>query len=617
MNDEKILEALETSHPRRGTLQRLVLLIGLLATAPSAAAAQAAQACAAGAISEITFDRQKPFLPEATSQEASLGWLFRGMNSIHVPTKEQTIRWELLFREGDCFDAVLLQESERKLRSLPYIAEAQVRSDQLADGSHRVGVTTLDGWALTLALVLEVQAGDFQVTGFSATAKNLLGTGTAVGYFRSTFRERQRIGGLVRQPNLFGTRIDGTFHGGSTRTENYYSESLFLPFTGEVGANAFRQVAHGRDDYFAYSVEPSLGFTQALVRYEAEEYEGTFERRFGDQAGLRFLAGLGVSREVVRFPFGAAGVQIVQDNDFGQPLPAPSEVATELSPQIRDHATNRVNFTIGVRDLRFGTRLGLDALAAVQDIQLGTDLTLTVAPGFPLGDDNVSDVLTRFKGRTGLAAGDLYLVVDGDFQARHVFSDEDGGPLDWRDVLWELTGIGYWSFSETSTLLSRIQYTSGSKMDRPFQLTLGGREAVRSYNDDAYPAARRFLATLEQRIPFPGLSTSFADLGLAGFVDVGKMWAGNVPYGADSDWEAGVGVGLRIGLPAGGQNVLRMDFSLPMTGQREEKGVGFRLYTELFGLLDRRAWPTQTERSRWYGVDPDLTERPVNPLAGN
>jgi hypothetical protein len=570
-----------------------------------------------GTISEITFNGQKPFLPEATAEDASLGWLFRGMNAIHIPTKERTIRWELLFEEGDCLDPVLLQESERKLRSLPYIAEARVRSEQLADGSQRVSVTTLDGWALTVGVVLEVQSGGFQITGFSATAKNLLGTGTAIGYFRNTFRERQRIGGLARQPNLFGSRMDVTFHGGSTRTDKYYSESLFRPFTGEVGANAFRQVAHQRDDYFAYSVEPSLGFTQALVRYEAEEYEGTFQRRFGDQVGLRFLAGLGVSREIVRFPFGAEGVQIVTDNDFDEPTQAPSDVATEISPQTRDHATNRVNFTVGVRDARFGTRLGLDALSATQDIQLGTDLTVTVAPGIPLGDDNVSDVLTALKGSTGLTAGALYLVTDGSFQARHVSADEGGGPLGWRDILWELRGIGYWSFSENSTLLSRIKYTSGSRMDRPFQLTLGGREAVRSYNDDAFPGGQRFLAMLEQRIPFPGLNSSFADLGLAGFVDAGKMWGGTVPYGADSKWEAGVGVGVRIGLPAGGQNVLRMDFALPLTGQREEKGVVFRLYTELFGLLDRRAWPTQTERSRWYGVDPDLTTLPVNPLAGN
>ena len=605
------------SHPRRGTLQWLALLTCLLSTAPSAAAAaQAPQACEMGAISEITFERQKPFLPEATSEDASLGWLFRGMNSIHILTREGTIRWELLFEEGDCLDASLLQESERNLRSLAYIAEARVRSDQLADGSHRVTVTTLDGWALTVGFVVEFQAG-FQVTGFSASVKNLIGTGTTVGYFRNTFRERQRIGGLGRQPNLFGSRIDVTFHGGSTRTDNYYSESLYRPFTGEVGKNAFRQVAHQRDDYFAWSVEPSLGFTQALIRYEAEEYEGTFERRFGDDDGLRFLGGLGISREVVRFPFGMEGFQIVQDDDFNEPLQAPMDVAAEVSSQISDHEMNRVNFTVGVRNLRFATRLGLDAISALQDVQLGTDVTLTVAPGFSAGDDSDSDVLTRLKASTGLGAGAFYLLTDLDLLARYVMTDEDGGPTGWRDTLWELTGMGYWNFSETSTLLSRIQYTSGSRMDRPFQLTLGGREAVRSYDDDAFPGAQRFVVTLEQRIPFPGLNLSFADLGLAGFVDAGKMWAGDVPYGADSNWEAGVGVGLRIGLPAGGHNVLRMDFSLPLTGQREEKGVVFRFYGELFGLLDRRAWPTQTARSRWYGIDPDLTTRPVNPLSGN
>ena len=93
--------------PRGGTLQQLAMLTCLLAAAPSASAAQAAQACEMGTISEITFNGQKPFLPEATAEDASLGWLFRGMNAIHIPTKERTIRWELLFEEGDCLDPVL------------------------------------------------------------------------------------------------------------------------------------------------------------------------------------------------------------------------------------------------------------------------------------------------------------------------------------------------------------------------------------------------------------------------------------------------------------------------------------------------------------------------------
>ncbi len=301
------------NHPRWGTPPWFALLTCLLATAPSAAAAQAARSCTAGTISEIAFYRLKPFLPEATSEDASSGGVFRFMNSIHITTKERTIRWELLFEEGDCLDPVLLQESERNLRTLPYMSEARVQSERLTNGSHRVDVMTLDGWAIVAGVSIAFDGG-FQITGLSATGKNLFGTGSAIGFFRSSSRERKRVGGLVRQPNLFGTRIDGTFHAGNTRSGRYFSQSFFRPFTGEVGENAFRQVARQRDDYFAYSVEPSLGFSQALSRFEAEQYEATYERRFGDEVGPRFMAGVGLSREVVRFPFGAGGVQLIIDD---------------------------------------------------------------------------------------------------------------------------------------------------------------------------------------------------------------------------------------------------------------------------------------------------------------
>ena len=596
---------------RRRTLQRVALMTCLLTAAPLSALAQA---CSSGAVSEIIFNRGRPFRPAETAEDAFLGGAFRALNSVHVASTERTIRWEILFAEEDCFDPLLLQESARNLRNLVYIAEAEVESEQLADGSHRVTVTTVDAWALSVNVAFSFDGG-FTLTGFSASAKNLLGTGTSAGYFRNTFRERRRAGGLARQPNVFGTGVDATLHGGNTRSGWYYSESLFHPFKGEVGRHAFRQAAHRRDDYFPYSVESSLGFTQALVRFQAEQYEATYQRRFGDEVGTRFLAGIGLSREVVRFPFGAAGGQIVLDDDFDAPTQAPAEVLAAISPQARDHATNRVSFTIGVRALSFSTKARLDALAAMQDIQLGSDLSLTVAPGFRTGDDNVADLLTRAQGNIGIGAGNLYLRAEGDFQARRVSSDDDGGPTGWRDVLLEIDGTAYWTFSENSTLFGRVLYTAGYKMDRPFQLTLGGREGVRGYDDDSFPGSRRIVATLEQRLP--GLSFALGDLGLAGFVDAGKVWAGRVPYGADSDWEASVGVGLRFRMAAAGHNVLRADFGVPVTGQRGDKGVTFRLYAELFGLLDRRAWPTQTARSRWYGIDPELTTRPLNPLAGN
>jgi hypothetical protein len=573
------------------------------------------QACPTGTISEITYDRRKPFGPEATSEEAKLGWLFRGMNAIHVTTIPAAIRWELLFREGDCLDPVLLEESARSLRSLPYIVEATVTSERLADGTHRVDIRTIDAWALSLAISFTVDQG-FQFTGLSINAKNLFGTGTQVALFRNVYRERKRIGVLGRQPNLFGTRIDASIHGGETRSGAYFSESLFRPYPGEVGVNAFRQVAEARDDYFLYSVDPDLGFTQAYLRFEAERYELTYQHRFGDEEGARFIGGVGISRETVRFPFGMEGVAIVTDNDFESPTQAPADVIAEVAPQARNHEINRLSFVFGFRNLNFLNMVGLDAVRATQDVFDGGDLTLTLAPGVPLGDDEVNDLLVRAQGSLGVRAGEAYFRFGGDFQARNVFSDLGPGEEGWRDVMYELVGNGYWDQGPDRQLYSRVYYSAGYAMDRPFQLTVGGREAVRGYNEDAYPAARRLLATVEQRFT-PPWRTAFADIGFAAFADAGRGWAGGVPFGEDSGWKAGVGVGVRLALPAGAPNVLRVDLGVPLTGERETKGIVFRIYSELFGILDRRAWPTQVQRSRWYGTDPDLTTRPNNPLSGN
>ena len=589
----------------------------LLALALAGRGVEAQAACEAGVVSEIVYVRNYPFGEAATAEDNKLGWLYRGMNKIHIRTIPRVIEWELLFEEGDCLsDPLVLEESERALRSLPYLVEASVTSERLPDGSHRVRVETTDAWALSVGISFTVDEG-FTFTGLSVNAKNLLGTGTQVGLFRNVWRERQRIGVLGRQPNLFGTRIDATVHGGSTRADNYLNQSFFRPYAGELGSHAFRQAYARRDDYFSYSIDPASGFTQSLLRFEAEAWELTYQHRFGSAEGFRVLAGVGISHESVRFPYADAGVRVVQDDDFDDPLPAPAEIVDAVSIHANDHEITRVNFTAGVRDLRFLNLLGLDALVASQDVFSGLGLQVTVAPGTRAGGKGIDDVLFRGQGGFGLRLGEVYLNFRADAQARNVLSDEEGGPEGWRDVLYELNANGYWDHGGRGQLFSRAQLAGASRVDRPFQLTLGGRESIRGYNEDAYPGRQRLLFTLEERLEMPELSTSFADVGLVAFADAGQIWAGDVPFGETPGWTAAVGAGLRLGLPAGAPNVLRVDVALPLTGDRETRGTVFRVYAELLGLLDRRAWPTQIERSRWYGVDPDLTTRPVNPLAGN
>ena len=106
----------------------------------------------------------------------------------------------------------------------------------------------------------------------------------------------------------------------------------------------------------------------------------------------------------------------------------------------------------------------------------------------------------------------------------------------------------------------------------------------------------RFVA--ENRIVFPW-PTDTADLGMTFFGDLGRVWAGEAPYGVNSGWQAAVGVGLRIGLPNGTRNVWRTDLAFPINGAG--KGPVFRVNLELNRLRSGFMTP-EVVRSHRFNV---------------
>jgi len=99
-------------------------------------------------------------------------------------------------------------------------------------------------------------------------------------------------------------------------------------------------------------------------------------------------------------------------------------------------------------------------------------------------------------------------------------------------------------------------------------------------------------------------------MGLAFFLDAGHMQAGEAPFGMDSGWVGTIGAGLRIGLPPGTTNVLRIDVALPLGRKAQLKDMILRVnLRELLGLLpglrDR-----QLLRSLRSGVRPTFVALP-------
>ena len=562
--------------------------------------------CLQGRIVGIQVRQMDVFDPSEFPEGSMARGALRTANRIHVNTSESYIRSELLFEEGSCYDPFLLDESARILRTRIFVKWAEVTGIRDPDGDVTVQVQVQDDWSLKLGLGLSFDEG-FRLEQLLLQENNLLGTGMTVGVSRVQAREVRETYGKFSVPRLFGSdwSFDGT--AGTTRLGPFVEEELTFPFTGERSKWAFTEKFYYREDYFPYTTSGVENPTHVMVPFLRRFAQLSLARRFGNPGRLLVLGG-GVSRESLEFPKGPQGIRIVEDQQFNELLPAQEGQIQEVSGQTTSMRATRLNLFGGFRNIDFVLRNGLDAVLAPQDVQVGSEVMFSVNPTLPgIGSDtDGKDVHTEVRAFWATATGPW--VLEARLQAGGRYTWDGGGPREgWRDLISEVDLKGFRRFSETGghTLFARASGARSWSMDRPFQLTAGGRVGVRGYSEDAFPGGRRLLLTLEDR--FPLIQSEVLDGGLVVFGDLGRVWGQDVPYGVDSGWRASVGVGFRMNLPSGVLRTSRVDFALPLSGDRNTYGVYFRFYTEIGGLLQTPKRPSKVDRSRWSGIDTDLT----------
>jgi len=139
-------------------------------------------------IGTITVRALDVFSPE----EAARGWLYRTANAVRFNTRESVIRKFLLFREGDVFDPLRLDETERNLRVLPFLKSALVTAGQPHDGVVDVEVITQDAWTTEPGVSFGGKGG-VTTYGFDLKEKDFLGTGRtlAIAYDKEAERSNR------------------------------------------------------------------------------------------------------------------------------------------------------------------------------------------------------------------------------------------------------------------------------------------------------------------------------------------------------------------------------------------------------------------------------------------
>lgn len=579
----------------RSCLVLLLLLLGLL---PAAAGAQESEECRLGRISELFIDNRSVFDLSDPDQDDRFLWAFRLANRLHVPTREEVIRRELLFDVGDCLDPALMEESERILRRSAFIARVDIFAVRQPDGSNHVVVDTQDDWSTKVEVQMEQGTG-MRPSGFRVGEDNLFGTGRRVSAFYLRSFEERVYGATYLDPQLFGTRWQAGAEAGRTQLGYLFSESLIYPFVGETGRWGVRQEVRHHDRYLEFLSEREEGLVGVLFPERRRGFDlGAAIRR--GRPGRLTLLGAMLAGEWISYP-GEARLS--------------SDDGTELDslpsfPGMDSVGSVRAMLLTGRRNVYYVRRRALDSVTGTEDVRLGLEVELGVGRSLAwlsTADDVSLDFGLFGAGEVmpGLLAG-TQLRLEGKHEASALAEGDT-----WRDVFGQFDAWVYLRPSDESrhTWVAALAAAGGWNTRVPFQLTIGGATGLRGYPRHIFPGAQRAVISLEQRSylgwPFPQLF----DLGTVAFVDAGRTWAGDVPFGVDSPVRANVGLGLRGALPPGSPSTFRLDLAAPIQSSLRVSDLVLSLgFGHAIGRQVRE--DPQLRRSSRSGISTSLFTRP-------
>lgn len=538
----------------------------LAVLAPRAGAAQAGP-CPDGAISEIFIDPSDVFEVGSPDLDPRFNWAYRTANRLHPRTNEGVIRAELLVREGQCYDPARLADSERTLRSMSFIAEADVFGVRQPDGSWHVVVKTRDEWSTRLEPQVNGDEG-VGLTGVEFREDNLWGSGNYISAFAKESQGQRVYGGVAGTRQLLWTPLDAEIALARTPVGHAYSQRLAYPFRGETGRWAFREQVEGGERNFLFFVPQEGG---GLRRTYFEERRRAFDvgavYRVGPRGSLT-LFGLALAGDWTEYPRGTLSAE----GDGSDPMPLPGDDPGAVTG-LDTVSSVRVVFLAGQRNVRFVRRRSLDAVHGSEDVRLGIEIEAGVGRSLPSfsTDDDLS--VTAGLATSAYLTPRLLAGIRTTAEARRLYGADSGE--EWRNLFGQFDAWAYFRRSEESrhTWVAAATVVGGWRTRVPFQLTLGNRTGVRGLPAHAYPGERRAVGTLEHRMylgwPYPRLF----DTGSAAFIDVGRVWEGGDPFSRTSPVVVTAGAGLRFAFPPGSRRTYRLDFAYPVSGGTERRGV--------------------------------------------
>jgi hypothetical protein len=454
-------------------------------------------------------------------------------NKLHIVTRENIIRKELLFKPGDVYDPELLEESERNLRRLAYIGEVKITPKLEEAEFVDVSVVTQDQWSTLISAIFR-GGGGRTTLGASVEEFNLLGFGKQV--FSEISHEPEGLNFILRytDPLLFGSRW--------TTLESFETG----PFKKRISAQLIRPF-YSLDTEWAGGISGSLR-DDTIRLFEA----GDEVSRLGfksDQIRL-FVARAFGSR------FHKTRLQLTYrflERDF-------STIAGKTTTTIpNDELIHSLGLGFSFENLSFVEEKQIDKFLRTEDLTLGNITAFSLGrTGLP-----VPTGVKRFE--FSARRREAHRIFD----KQYLFAILGFQTLFEKDTIGSLRLQYYNKLLRRQTLAFNLEFDYGIDLEQSRQFILGGETGLRGYPAREFTGAKRVLINLEDRV-FTSWNLLTVAFGGVVFVDAGNVWKEGQSIDL-TELNFSVGFGLRLGYTKSpNSRVGRIDFAWPLN-----RGGGF------------------------------------------
>lgn len=476
--------------------------------------------------------------------------LFRAANLIHIQTREGVVRRALLFKSGEPLSVALIEETERSLRSARFLYDVRLRPVALRDNVVDIEVMTRDSWSLDLGLSFG-RSGGSSSSNYGFSEYNLLGTGTAVSFARTSDVDRSGHEFGISNDRVFGNWISAGYRQSINDDGRSEGASVLRPF---------------------YSLDARWSAGASWTRNDRVEsiYRGgeIVSRYRHDETRAEVFAGFSRGRVQGMVQRHAVGLRQVEQRYALQPGNVPPQQLPGDETQVMPF------YRYELIEDRYERLFNRNQLGRPEFFPLGWNTIVDV--GFAaatLGSTRNEWVASANASRGFTLGSRQTLMASAYLTGRYADGGADRVQTGFSTQYY-LPQSGRWLFYASAAADTLV---SPGPTD---MLLLGGDSGLRGYPLRYQAGDRRALLTVEERLYTDIFIWRLFRLGAAAYADVGRAWGGPHVNLNDPGWLANVGVGLRIfNVRSAFSNVLHVDVAMPISPAADVKRVQYLLKT--------------------------------------